>query len=202
MDDLLRRAKNNDNSAKEEIIRMYYPLIVKESKRVFLKNRTFEDLIQIGIISLLNAINLFDLSRGSKSFSSYALWSIKNTYISLIRSEAKYNNEISLNVPLYNAPDIEIAESIVDENIDIEKDVTTSIFHKEILSYLNKLDNEEKDIINFLYIENDMPNLSKYSRLRNKDYYYCSCLKKRALLKLKQILSNVKWIMYNLWKNS
>ncbi|MBE6055220.1 MAG: sigma-70 family RNA polymerase sigma factor [Clostridium sartagoforme] len=192
MDDLLRRAKNNDNSAKEEIIRMYYPLIVKESKRVFLKNRTFEDLIQIGIISLLNAINLFDLSRGSKSFSSYALWSIKNTYISLIRSEAKYNNEISLNVPLYNAPDIEIAESIVDENIDIEKDVTTSIFHKEILSYLNKLDNEEKDIINFLYIENDMPNLSKYSRLRNKDYYYCSCLKKRALLKLKQILSNVK----------
>ena len=192
MDDLLRRAKNNDNSAKEEIIRMYYPLIVKESKRVFLKNRTFEDLIQIGIISLLNAINLFDLSRGSKSFSSYALWSIKNTYISLIRSEAKYNNEISLNVHLYNAPDIEIAESIVDENIDIEKDVTTSIFHKEILSYLNKLDNEEKDIINFLYIENDMPNLSKYSRLRNKDYYYCSCLKKRALLKLKQILSNVK----------
>ena len=40
MDDLLKKAKNNDNFAKEEIIKMYYPLIIKESKRVFLKNRS------------------------------------------------------------------------------------------------------------------------------------------------------------------
>ena len=188
MENLIRRAKNNDNYAKEEIIKMYYPLIIKESKRVFLKNRTFEDLIQIGIINLLKAINLFDLSRRSESFSSYALWSIKNGYVSLIRSEARYNDETSLNLPLYNTPDIDIVETIVDENIDIENEVTNSIIHDEILSALDKLDCEERDIINFLYIENTLPNLSKYSRLRNKDYYYCSCLKKRALVKLKYIL--------------
>ena len=188
MDDLIRNAKNNDNAAKEEIIKMYYPLIIKESKRVFLKNRSFEDLIQIGIIHLLKAINLFDLSRGSKSFSSYALWSIKNGYITLIRSEAKYNDEISLNLPLYNAPDIEVADSIIDETINIEQDVTDSIIYSKVNSALKDLDYEERDIINFLYIENESPNLSKYSRLRNKDYYYCSCLKKRALMKLKYIL--------------
>ena len=188
MENLIKRAKNHDNFAKEEIIKMYYPLIVKESKRVFLKNRTFEDLIQIGIVNLLRAINLFDLSRGSESFSSYALWSIKNGYASLIRSDARYNDETSLNLPQYNAPDIDIVETIIDDNIDIENEVTNSIIHDEILSTLDKLDYEERDIINFLYIENDMPNLSKYSRLRNKDYYYCSCLKKRALTKLKIIL--------------
>ena len=188
MDDLIRNAKNNDILAKEEIIKMYYPLIIKESKRVFLKNRSFEDLIQIGIVHLLKAINLFDLSRGSKSFSSYALWSIKNGYVSLIRSEAKYNDEMSLNLPLYNAPDIEVADSIIDENINIEKDVTDSIIYNEINSALDKLDYEERDIIDFLYIDNETSNLSRYSKLRNKDYYYCSCLKKRALMKLKYIL--------------
>ena len=193
MDDLIRNAKNNDNAAKEEIIKMYYPLIIKESKRVFLKNRSFEDLIQIGIVHLLKAINLFDLSRGSKSFSSYALWSIKNGYITLIRSEAKYNDEISLNLPLYNAPDIEVADSIIDESIDIEKKVTDSIIYNEINSALDKLDYEERDIINFLYIENETSNLSRYSKLRNKDYYYCSCLKKRALVKLKLMLKHVEW---------
>ncbi len=192
MDDLIRNAKNNDNAAKEEIIKMYYPLIIKESKRVFLKNRSFEDLIQIGIVHLLKAINLFDLSRGSKSFSSYALWSIKNGYITLIRSEAKYNDEISLNLPLYNAPDIEVADSIIDESIDIEKKVTDSIIYNEINSALDKLDYEERDIINFLYIENETSNLSRYSKLRNKDYYYCSCLKKRALVKLKLMLKHVE----------
>ena len=192
MEDLIRKAKNNDNAAKEEIINMYYPLIIKESKRVFLKNRSFEDLIQIGIMHLLKAINLYDLSRGSSSFSSYALWSIKNGYISLIRSEAKLNDESSLNLPLYNARDLEIADSLIDESIDIERDVTNSIIYSKINSALKSLDYEERDIIIFLYIENEAPNLSKYSRLRNKDYYYCSCLKKRALSKLKIILKEYR----------
>lgn len=192
MEELIKRAKNNDNNATEEIINMYYPLIIKESKRIFLKNRSFEDLVQIGIINLINAIKLYDLSRGSKSFSSYALWSIKNGFITIIRAEAKYNDEISLNIPLYNAPDIEISESIIDENVDVETEVTNSIINDEVLFALDKLDYEEKDIINFLYVENELPNLSKYSRLRNKDYYYCSCLKKRALTKLKDILTDYK----------
>ncbi|MDV4150316.1 sigma-70 family RNA polymerase sigma factor [Clostridium sp. AL.422] len=192
MEILIEKAKNNDKNAKEEIIKMYYPLIVKESKRVFLKNRSFEDLVQIGIISLLKAINLFDLTRGSKSFSSYALWSVKNGFITLIRSEAKYSDEISLNSPIPTSPDNEIVESIIDENVDIENQVTNSIINNKVLSALNNLDYEEKDIIIFLYIANTLPNLSKYSRSRNKDYYYCSCLKKRALTKLKHILKEYK----------
>ena len=189
MEDLIRRAKNDDNNAKEEIINMYYPLIVKEGKRIFLKNRTFEDIVQIGVISILNAIKLFDISRGVQSFSSYVLWSIKNGFINIIRSEAKYNDEVSLNVYCKDTSDIEIVDSLIDENIDIENSVITSTFYDEILLALNKLDDEERDIIKFLYIDNERPNLSKYSRLYNKDYYYCSCLKKRALEKLRKLFN-------------
>ncbi|MGG7141944.1 sigma-70 family RNA polymerase sigma factor [Clostridium nigeriense] len=188
MENLIIRAKNNDNSAKEEIINMYYPLIVKESKRIFLKNRTFEDIVQIGAISILNSIRLFDLSRGVDSFSSYVLWSIKNGFINIIRSEAKYNDEISLNVYCKDTTDVEIVDSLIDENIDVEDIAITSAFYDEILFALNKLDIEEREIIKFLYIDNDTANLSKYARFVNKDYYYCSCLKKRALEKLRHFL--------------
>lgn len=190
MEDLIRRAKNDDNSAKEEIIDMYYPLIVREGKRIFLKNRTFEDIVQIGAISILNSIRLFDISRGVESFSSYVLWSIKNGFINIIRSEAKHNNEVSLNVYCKDTTDVEIVDSLIDENIDVENTAITSAFYDEILFALDKLDYEEKDIIKFLYIDNDKPNLSKYSKSRNKDYY-CSCLKKRALEKLKKLFKGI-----------
>lgn len=189
MEDLIIKAKNDDNSAKEEIINMYYPLIIREGKKIFLKNRTFEDIVQIGAISILNAIRLFDLSRGVDSFTSYALWSIKNGFINIIRAEAKHNDEISLNVYCKDTTDVEIVDSLIDENIDVENTAITSAFYDEVLFALNKLDDEEKDIIKFLYIDNDKPNLSKYSRSRNKYYYYCSCLKNRAIKSLKSFLN-------------
>lgn len=187
MEELLVQAKNNNVTAKEEIINMYYPLIIKESKRIFLKNRTFDDLIQIGIMNLLKAIKLYDLSRGAQSFSSYALWSIKNGYISLLRSEIKYNDEVSLN-NFCKDSDIEIVDSLIDEKVNIEDSIIKNFSNGEIIEAFKELDSEEKDILTFLYIDNEKPNLSKYSRLRNKDYYYCSKLKKRSLEKLKFLL--------------
>uniref|UniRef100_UPI002601E681 helix-turn-helix domain-containing protein n=1 Tax=Clostridium sp. TaxID=1506 RepID=UPI002601E681 len=60
MEDLLVMAKGGDKGAKEELIKKYYPLIIKESKNVFLKDTTFEDLIQIGVLNLINAIEKYD----------------------------------------------------------------------------------------------------------------------------------------------
>lgn len=187
MQNLLMKAKNNDSTAKEEIINMYYPLIIKESKRIFLKNRTFDDLVQIGIINLLKAINLYDLSRGVQSFPSYVFWSIKNSYASLIRSEIKFNEEVSLN-GLCKDSDIELVDSLVDESFNLEESIVQSFSNKEVILAFQKLEPDEKDILSFLYLENEKPNLSKYCVLRNKDYYYCSKLKKRALKNLKKLL--------------
>lgn len=187
MEKLLLQAKNNNFTAKEEIINMYYPLIIKESKRIFLKNITFDDLIQIGIMNLLKAIKLYDLSRGAQSFSSYALWSIKNGYISLLRSEIKYNDEVSIN-NFCKDSDIEIVDNLIDEKVNIEDSIIKNFSNKEIIEAFKELDSEEKDILTFLYIDNEKPNLSKYCRLINKDYYYCSKLKNRALEKLKFLL--------------
>jgi RNA polymerase sigma factor (sigma-70 family) len=189
MENLLKKAKNQDFFAKEEIIKMYYPLIIKEAKGLYLKNKSFDDLIQIGIVNLLNAINKFDLSKGASSFPSYALWAIKNGFRYLCRREIKYNDEFSLNKTTDEG--CELGNSIIDTDINLEEGVINDILYERLYLALDYLDFEERELIEFLYISNKKPNLSKYSILKDKDYYYCSCLKKRALHKLKSITLNV-----------
>ena len=184
MNELLINAKNNSKDAKMEIIDKYYPLIVKEAKNVFLNGRTFEDIVQIGIINLLNAIEKFDISKGSDKFSSYALWAIKNGNRYLLRSEIRYNTEISVD-KAYEGAETEFINTIEDETSNTEEIYLASIDYKKIHSALKLLDAEEKELIDFLYFDNIKPNLSKYSKIKNKDYYYCVCLKNRAFSKIR-----------------
>ncbi|WP_243242179.1 sigma-70 family RNA polymerase sigma factor [Clostridium sp. 1001275B_160808_H3] len=186
MKDLLEKAKNNDSDSKEEIIKMYYPLIIKEAKIIYLKDKSFEDLIQIGIINLLHAIDVFDLLKGADKFPSYALWSIKNGYKYLCRSQIKYNTEFSLNK--VNDDGYEFGDNIVDGNINIEDYVINNTIDENLYLALEKLDKEERELIDFLYISNNKPNLTRYCALKERDYYYCCSLKKRALKKLKNMM--------------
>jgi len=187
MRELLISAKNGDNNAKEKIIKMYYPLIVKEAKNIFINGRSFEDLIQIGIVNLLNAINKFDINKNVSSFSSYALWSIKNGFRYLCRSEIKYNDELSLNKT--NNEGFELGETIIDKNTNVEESVLQDIIYENLYLAMEKLDKEERELIEFLYIKNERSNLSRYCKEYNKDYYYASCLKKRSLKKLKTFIT-------------
>lgn len=184
MEELIIKAKNKDNDATMEIINKYYPLIVKEAKGVFLNGRTFEDIVQIGIINLLNAITKFDISKGCDKFSSYALWAIKNGNRYLLRSEIRYNTEISVD-KAYEGAETEFINTIEDENSNTEDIYFTSVDNNNLYKALKLLDSEELELINFLYFDNIKPNLSKYCKLKNKDYYYCVCLKNRALSKMR-----------------
>ena len=148
MRDLLLKAKNNDSRSKEEIIKMYYPLIIKEAKTIYLKNKSFEDIVQIGVINLLHVIDVFDLSKNVDKFPSYALWAIKNGYKYLCRSQIKYNSEFSLNN--VNEEGSELGDSIIDENINVEDTVIKSAVNENLHLALKKLDYEERDLIDFL----------------------------------------------------
>ena len=186
MQDLIILAKNGDKNAKEEIINMYYPLIIKECKGIFLKDKTFEDLIQIGIMYLLTGIDRFDVNKDFSSFSSYILWSIKNGYRYLCRSEIRYNNEFSINKTTDDG--FELGDSISDESINIERNFIGDLINSNLYLAINNLDKDERHLIEYLYLECEKPNLTRYSKEINKDYYYCCALKNRALTNLKNFL--------------
>lgn len=187
MENLIIKAKKEDINAKNEIIKAFTPLIISETKKVFIKNRNYEELIQMGITNLLHAIKLFDLSRDPKAFTAYAAFSIKNCYRALIRKEAKSNDELSIDI-VNEESNQSYSDALIDTSFSLEETAINNILVEKLKKALNKLEPEELSIIKFLYIDSTSANLSKYARSVEKDYYYCSCLKKRALSKLKSII--------------
>ena len=82
---LIARAKNGDMIAKNTIIESNIGL-VKSIARIYIhlfKGNTFDDLVQEGMLGLLNAIDRYDPNKGA-SFSTYASWWIKQSILRLL----------------------------------------------------------------------------------------------------------------------
>lgn len=69
---LLTKAKENDEFAKEKLITENSPLIKSVVKRFLNRGVEYDDLYQLGSLGFLKAINNFDVSYGVK-FSTYAV---------------------------------------------------------------------------------------------------------------------------------
>ena len=109
--DLLKRAKNNDDFAKERLIEENAPLIKSIIKRYKDKGVEYEDLFQLGSLGFLKAINNFNESFNVK-FSTYAVPMIAgevkrflrdNGIIKVSRSTKTLNLEITKFISEYNS---------------------------------------------------------------------------------------------------
>jgi RNA polymerase sigma-B factor len=61
-----------DTSARDRLIELYMPLVGSVAKRYARAGEDYEDLVQVGSIGLMKAIDRFDLSRGSE-LASFAV---------------------------------------------------------------------------------------------------------------------------------
>ena len=62
---------SNDPDAREELVRLHYPLVEYLARRFAGRGEPVDDLVQVASIGLLKAIDRFDRDRGVK-FSTYA----------------------------------------------------------------------------------------------------------------------------------
>ena len=102
---------------------------------MFYKRKNFWGSYTNRIINLINAINKFDLNRNANSFTSYALWTIKNGFRYLCRSEIRYNDELSLNKT--NDEGFELGETIVDSKTNVESVIQDIIYENLYLALEN-----------------------------------------------------------------
>lgn len=115
--ELVRLIQNGDQQAKQDLCVKNRGLVEKEAWRLggLLNNRlTHEDLVQIGMIGMLTAVEKFDLDAGFE-FSTYALWWIRQQMYRAIMDEG-----FTIRVPVHVMEKILKANKLARKYVNIE----------------------------------------------------------------------------------
>lgn len=95
----LEAMKSGCEEAKRLLIEHNMRLVAHMIKKYAFTDKETDDLLSIGTIGLIKAVNTFDNTRGNR-LSSYAAKCIDNEILMLLRSEKKLGREVSLYEPI------------------------------------------------------------------------------------------------------
>ena len=138
--------------AKEQMILTNYRIVFSIMKRLGIPAFD-EDMFQVGVIGLLNAIDTFDVSK-CYQFSTYAFPIVRNELLMELRKRRKsVKAEFSLddNADIGNGESVPYADMISDGR-DYEENVLNSIFIQQIFEGLSS---KEKQIFKMFFLGNN-----------------------------------------------
>ena len=189
----LQKAKAGDLSARNILVEYNLRLVAHIVKKYQTGNRSTEELISIGTIGLIKAINTYDTDKGSK-LVTYASRCIENELLMRLRQERKEVREISLYEPI--GTDREGNEISLMDVIRIdEENVLLNVITSESLRNINDLfteilDDREQQVIALRYglYDNQELTQKEISNLLHISRSYVSRIEKKALLKLRSAL--------------
>lgn len=151
--DLFLRFQSGDLAAKDKIIIHNIGLVKSIVKEKFSKYMIdSDDLISIGTIGLIKAINSFDIKR-EVAFSTYAYKIIYNEIQKELQKNKNSISAISISNPLLNNSDNKeyTLENTLYSNINLEYDYTEQELHKAINNFIENLNKSEKDILKLYF---------------------------------------------------
>ena len=145
----IEKAEAGDENAKSKLIEHNLRLVVYICKKFSATNVEMEDLISVGSIGLIKAINSFKLEKNIK-LATYASRCIENEILMHLRKTSKLKAEISLDEPL--TVDGDGNELVLADILGVESDSVTSNIEKstekELLwKSIQKLSVKEREIM-------------------------------------------------------
>lgn len=95
----LERLKEGDQAAREMLIEHNMRLVAHVVKKYQGSDYDTEDLLSVGTIGLIKAVNTFKSDKGSR-LATYAARCVENEILMLLRASRKYSREVSLFEPI------------------------------------------------------------------------------------------------------
>ncbi|MDQ0205480.1 RNA polymerase sporulation sigma factor SigK [Alkalicoccobacillus murimartini] len=147
-----------------------------------------EDLISIGTIGLIKAIESYSEGKGTK-LATYAARCIENEILMHLRALKKVRKDVSLHDPIgtdKEGNEITLIDVLQEDAADIVDVIQTKMEKKQIYEYIHVLDDREKEVIvgRFglsLEEERTQREIAKELGISRS---YVSRIEKRALMKL------------------
>lgn len=186
----LEAMKKGDMNAKNELIEHNLRLVAHIIKKYYSNSVQQDDLISIGTIGLIKAVNTFDPDKGTR-LATYAARCIENEILMQFRAQKKSAQDISVNEPIDT--DSEGNPLTLMDIISTEDEIVEDIYKITMLKKLSKEierigDQREKAIIMMRYgLDGTKPMTQlEVSKKLNISRSYVSRIEKKTLRDLRK----------------
>ena len=141
--------ERGDANSRELLIVHNLRLVVYIAKKFESKTAGVEDLISIGTIGLIKAVNTFVPSKKIK-LATYASRCIENEILMYLRRNSKTKSDVSLDEPLnvdWDGNELLLSDILGTDTDEVYTHIEEEV-NKSLLAYaMNKLSNREKEIM-------------------------------------------------------
>jgi len=187
---LLERLANGDRAVKTVLIERNLRLVVYIARKFENTGVGIEDLVSIGTIGLIKAVNTFDPAKKIK-LATYASRCIENEILMYLRRNNKTRSEVSFDEPLnidWDGNELLLSDVLGTENDSIYKYIEEEVDRKRLGYALDHLSDREKVIVELRFglkdgIEKTQKEVADFLGISQS---YISRLEKRIIRKLKK----------------
>ena len=150
----LKRCKEGDQTARNMLIEHNMRLVAHVVKKYQCQEYDTEDLLSVGTIGLIKAVNTFDTDKGSR-LATYAARCVENEILMLLRAGKKRAREVSLFEPIGTDKDGETVNLVDVIEMENPRTIDQLILDQDIRELYEAFDTclteSEKQVITMLY---------------------------------------------------
>ncbi|MEE3404904.1 MAG: RNA polymerase sporulation sigma factor SigE [Acutalibacteraceae bacterium] len=187
---VMQRIENGDKKARELLIIHNLRLVVYIAKKFESPSVNVEDLISIGTIGLIKAVNTFCPSRNIK-LATYASRCIENEILMYFRKNAQQKNEISIDEPLnvdWDGNELLISDILGSDSDVVNRRLEKESETKQLMEAVSRLNKRELTIMELRFGLNGKKahTQKQVADLLGISQSYISRLEKKIISRLKE----------------
>ena len=189
----LQLLKTGDKKAKSILIERNHRLVAHIVKKYQITNKDIDELISIGTVGLIKAIDSFDVTKGTR-LATYASRCIENEILMLFRNNKKQKSETFLQDPIgvdKEGNEISLIDVLSSEKDSVIDKVEMKLQIKALYNKMNSaLTEREGEILKMRYGLKDgkCKTQREIAGMLGISRSYVSRIEKKALKKLKKEL--------------
>lgn len=188
-DEVFSRIENGDKSASEELIIHNLRLVVYISKKFENTGIGIEDLVSIGTIGLIKAVNTFCPTKNIK-LATYASRCIENEILMYLRKNGQQRNEISIDEPLnvdWDGNELLLSDILGSDGDEVNRNMELEDERDILMGIVSSLPPREKTIMTMRF---GLSGTKEYTQKEVADILgisqsYISRLEKKIITKIK-----------------
>ena len=192
---LLCKIAQGDNEAKDTLVEHNLRLVVFLAKKFESSGLDMEDLVSVGTIGLIKAINSFKADKGIK-LATYASRCIENEILMYLRKLSKRKQEVSIDEPLNvdgEGNELLLADILGTDSDAVYTQMETQVERQLLNEGLQRLSKREQQIIEMRFglDGNEERTQKEVADMLGISQSYISRLEKKIISRLKREISKL-----------